>query len=451
MSEAKSVPFQPLADKEAKLQRLIQLQKSRLPTLLAKDERNWDQIPESHYRIDKSAQYVQMQVHNALAQSLGLKNPFFTVYDGPGLDTCLINGKEAVNFSTYNYLGLSSDPRVIAAANEAAHLYGTSASASRVVGGERPPHRKLEKVLADLHGTEDAVVFVSGYGANMSLVSTLAGHNDLIVLDRLIHNSVIQGAKLSGATVQSFPHNDVAALDALLARSRAKFERVLIVVEGVYSMEGDICPLPAIIDLKKRYKALLMVDEAHSIGVLGATGRGVGEHFGVSPSDVDVWMGTLSKSFAGCGGYAAGSTPMAELMKFSSPGFVYSVGMPPPIAAASLAAIQVMQKEPERVRRLAENGAYMLEAAKAAGLNTGSSEGPNIVPVLIGSSVVATKLANLLMEDGIVVKPIIFPAVEDKQARLRFFISSEHKRGQMDCAVETTARYLKQMTDQPRN
>lgn len=442
MSEATSVLFNQLAEKQAKLQNIIQLQKAFLPPVPGQQKDVGYTIPESYYRIEKLPQYVQMQVHNALAQKMGIQNPFFTVCEGPGLDTSVVNGKEVLNFSSYNYLGLSAHPGVIASANEAASRYGTSASASRLVGGERPLHRQLERAIADLHGTDDAVAFVSGYGANVSLVSTLVGPRDLVVLDRLIHNSVIQGAKLSGAAVQSFPHNDINALEALLQRSRNKFERVLIVVEGLYSMDGDVCPLPAISGIKKRYKTLLMVDEAHSIGVLGATGRGIGEHFGVAPTAVDVWMGTLSKSFAGCGGYAAGSTALVELMKFSAPAFVYSVGMPPPIAAAALAAIQIMHKEPERLRQLNDNGRYMLSVAKEAGLDTGSSDGPNIVPIILGSSIVAAKLANGLMEAGILVKPIIFPAVEEKQARLRFFVSSEHKRAQLDKAIETTAKLL---------
>lgn len=449
MSETRSVALDKLADKQAKLQHIIKLQKALIPADLSKQRELGDSIPESYYRIEKSPQYVQMQVHNALAQRMGIQNPFFTVCDGPGLATSLVNGKKVINFSSYNYLGLCGDPRVIASANEAASHYGTSASASRLVGGERALHRELEKLIADLHGTEDAVVFVSGYCANISLVSTLVGPRDLVILDRLIHNSVIQGAKLSGATVHSFPHNDTNALEALLNRSRSKFERVLIVIEGLYSMDGDVCPLPGIIEIKDRYKALLMVDEAHSIGVLGATGRGVGEHFGVRPSSVDVWMGTLSKSFAGCGGYAAGSVPMVEFMKFSAPGFVYSVGMPPPMAAASIAAIQIMQREPKRLRLLSENGSYMLAAAKEAGLNTGTSDGPNIIPIIIGSSIVAAKLANTLMEEGIMVKPIIFPAVEEKQARLRFFVSCDHKRAQLDLAVEKTAKLLAALRDRP--
>lgn len=424
-------------EKQALLSRLIEGHKANASAPQAAVD-----VPESFYRIEKFPRYHQMQLHRALAEKIGLESPFFTLHDGIGRDTAMIDGREVLNFSTYNYLGLNGDPRVTQAALEAAEKYGTSASASRIVGGERPPHRALERALAGLHGTDDAITFVSGFGANVALVSTLVGPKDLVVLDRLVHNSVIQGAKLSEAAVQTFAHNDWQALDALLAAVRSRYERVLIVVEGIYSMEGDICPLDRLVEVKQRHRALLMVDEAHSVGVLGKSGRGVGEHFGVAASAVDVWMGTLSKSFAGCGGYAAGSVAMVELMKFTAPGFVYSVGMPPPMAAAALKAIEIMLAEPERVAALLANGRYFLEEARAAGLNTGLSAGCNIVPVIVGGSVVAARLANALTGRGMEVNPIVFPAVEEKQARLRFFLCAQHSRAQLKTAVQWTAQAL---------
>lgn len=424
------------AEKQALLARIIDTQKTRAVDAPPPD------LPESWYRIEKFPRYHQMQLHRALADKVGLESPFFLLQEDTGRDTTRIAGQQVINFTTYNYLGLNGDPRVIAAAHDAAQRYGTSASASRIVGGERPPHRILERTLADLHGTQDAVTFVSGFGANVALVSTLAGPKDLILLDRLVHNSIIQGAKLSGATVQSFAHNDVEALDAILAGARARYERVLIVVEGLYSMDGDICPLDRLVAIKQRHRALLMVDEAHSVGVLGPTGRGVGEYFHVPADAVDVWMGTLSKSFAGCGGYAAGSAAMVELMKFTAPGFVYSVGMPPPMAAAAACAVQIMLAEPERLARLAANGRHFQAAARAAGLNTGSSIGLNIVPVILGSSVTAARLSNAMLARGIAVNPIVYPAVEEKQARLRFFLSADHAPAQLDAAIAALAAAL---------
>ena len=434
-----------LAERQALLKQVLGARKAALPPSPGEDApaaRADDAMPTSFFRIEAFPRYRQMQLHKELAERVGLQNPFFTVHEGVGRDTTIIDGREYLNFSTYNYLGLNGDPRVNAAAQAAAERFGTSASSSRIVGGERPPHRTLERALAQLHGTEDAVVFVSGYMANLSIVSTLVGPTDAVVMDRAIHNSVVQGAKLSGAAVHTFPHNDAAALDAVLVGMRHRYERVLVIVEGLYSMEGDICPLDQLVEVKARHKALLMVDEAHSVGVVGATGRGVAEHFGIPSSAVDVWMGTLSKTFAGCGGYAAGSAALVDLLKFTAPGFVFSVGMPPPMAAASTEAIRIMTAEPERVSRLQENGRVFVALARAKGLNTGPSRGYNIVPVILGRSVLAGQMSNALMRRGVQVQPIVYPAVEEGAARLRFFLSCQHSVAQLTAAVEHAAEEL---------
>jgi 8-amino-7-oxononanoate synthase len=283
------------------------------------------------------------------------------------------------------------------------------------------------------------VVFVSGHGTNVSTIATLFGPKDLIVHDALIHNSVLEGARLSGAQRRSFPHNDLAALDALLTDIRGEFERVLIVVEGHYSMDGDLPDLPRLIEIKRRHQAFLMVDEAHALGVLGQTGRGSHEHHGIAGTDVDIWMGTLSKTLAGCGGYIAGSRALVELLKYAAPGFVYSVGISPPLAAASLAALRLIQKEPERVVRLQKNARQLLKLAREAGIDTGRSQGYAIVPVIVGGSLKATKLSNQLFERGINVQPIVYPAVEEKAARLRFFISSMHSEAHLSAVIDTLA------------
>jgi 7-keto-8-aminopelargonate synthetase-like enzyme len=220
---------------------------------------------------------------------------------------------------------------------------------------------------------------------------------------------------------------------------------VLIAVEGVYGMDGDAAPLAKLVEVKRRHKALLMVDEAHSVGVLGATGRGIAEHAGVKGTDVDIWMGTLSKTLAGCGGYIAGSGALIDLLKLTAPGFVYSVGMPPALAAASEAALRVMLREPERIAKLRANARLFLELARAKGLDTGNAEGYNIVPVITGRSTLAARLSNALMERGINVAPIIYPAVEERVARLRFFISSAHSDAQIRFAVDTVAEELERL------
>ena len=265
--------------------------------------------------------------------------------------------------------------------------YGTSVSASRLVSGERPVHRALEEGLADAHGTEDALAFVSGHATNVTVIGHLVGAEDAVVYDALSHNSIVQGAMLSGAQRVPFPHNDPAELDRVLARLRPTVKRVLVVIEGHYSMDGDVPDLPAMIATVRRHRASLMVDEAHSLGVLGPRGLGIAERCGVDPASVDIWMGTLSKTLSSCGGYVAGSRALIDYLRCSAPGFVYSVGLSPPLAAAALASLQIMRAEPERVAKLADNAAYFLAEAKAAGLDTGPSVGAAIVPVMTGGSI----------------------------------------------------------------
>lgn len=396
-------------------------------------------IPEAFCRFDRHPGYEKMLVPKAAADRLGLANPFFKVHEGVAGATTVIEGRTLINFSSYNYLGLAGHPAVNKAARDAIDRYGTSASASRLVAGERPIQRELEEALAELYEVEDCIVFVSGHATNVTTLGYLFGPKDLIIHDSLIHNSVLEGAKLSGAARRSFPHNDAQALDRILTDIRTQFERVLIVVEGLYSMDGDIPDLPALIDIKRRHKAFLMVDEAHSLGVLGASGRGLREHYGVAGRDVDIWMGTLSKTLAGCGGFIAGERALVEHLKYAAPGFVYSVGMSPPLAAASLAALRLMRKEPDRVARLRDRAQLLLQLAKAAGVDTGHSQGYAIVPAIVGSSLKAVKLSNTLFERGINVQPIVYPAVEERAARLRFFVSALHTEAQIKSAIDQLA------------
>lgn len=384
------------------------------------------EVPERYCRFDRHPGYQKIRIINEGATKLGIGNPYFRPQDGVAGPTTRIGGKEFRNFSGYNYLGLSGDPRVNQAAKRAIDRYGTSVSASRLVSGERAIHSELEQSLARAYGVEDCVVFVSGHATNVSTIGYLLGPRDLVLHDALIHNSVLQGCQLSGAKRLSFPHNDWQALDELLTAHRRSFEQTLIVVEGIYSMDGDFPELPRFIEIKQRHRAYLMVDEAHSFGVMGASGLGIREHFGLRGPEVDIWMGTLSKALAGCGGYIAGERALVENLKFSAPGFVYSVGMPPASAAASLTALQILQQEPERVAQLQANGRLFLEAARGCGVDVGRSNGYAIVPAITGSSIRAARLAQALFERGINVLPILYPAVEEKAARLRFFLSSDH-------------------------
>lgn len=394
-------------------------------------------IPAAHWRFDQQAGYRQVQLMREGAARLQAESPFFHVHEGRAGAHTVIDGRELLNFASYNYLGLSGHPEVNAAAIAAIEQYGSSVSASRIVAGERPLHATLERQLADLYGVDDALVLVSGHATNVSVIGHLLGARDLILHDAYAHNSIVLGATLSGAQRLSFPHNDIAALEKLLAQQRHRAERVLIVVEGLYSMDGDYPDLPALLALKERYQCWLMVDEAHSLGVLGARGRGIAEHFGIDPRRVDIWMGTLSKTLAACGGYVAGEQALIDNLRHLAPGFLYSVGLSPPLAAAALTALQILLREPERVQQLQENGQHFLHQAKAAGLDTGSSAGLAITPVIVGSSLRAVRLSADLLRAGVHVQPILYPAVPEQQARLRFFLSSEHRSEELQQAIDT--------------
>ena len=313
-------------------------------------------IPEKFYKFHLHPGYQQLRIMNDGGARLGVGNPFFKLHEGLAGATTRIGGKEYINYSSYNYLGLSGHPYVSQAAKQAIDQYGTSVSASRPVSGERPVHRQLEQALAETYQVDDAVAFVSGHATNVSTIGYLFGPKDLVLHDELIHNSIMQGIQLSGAKRLPFPHNDYATLEQILKNQRHNFERVLIVLEGIYSMDGDYPDLPAFVEIKNRYRAFLMVDEAHSFGIMGEKGFGIREHYGLQGSDVDIWMGTLSKALAGCGGYIAGETALVEHLKFLAPGFLYSVGMPPSVAASSLAALELMHQEPELTVTLKARG-----------------------------------------------------------------------------------------------
>jgi 8-amino-7-oxononanoate synthase len=383
--------------------------------------------------------YREMRMIRAAGEALGISNPYFRVHDAIAGAETSIGNQTYLNFASYNYVGLNGDPRVSAAAKAAIDRYGTSVSASRLVSGERGVHRELEQALAELYNVEDCIALVSGHATNVTVIGNLVGPQDALLHDTLIHNSVLQGALLSGATRVAFPHNDPAAADRLLAGIRSRHRRALVVIEGHYSMDGDAPDLAAFVALARRHRAWLLVDEAHALGVLGARGFGIAERCGVDPREVDLWMGTLSKALASCGGYIAGRRSLVEYLKFSAPGFVYSVGMPPPNAAAALEALRILKKEPERVARLAANGQLFRDRAKAAGLDTGPSVGASIVPIITGGSIRAGRLSDALYRRGINVQPILYPAVPEPLARLRFFLSSEHTETQILSAVDILA------------
>jgi 8-amino-7-oxononanoate synthase len=386
--------------------------------------------------------YSEQQLLRAAASTLGLRDPYFLVHEGCAGATTVVGNRELVNFSSYDYLGFNRNPVVRESAHRAIDHYGVSASASRLVAGERPVHRALETALAEHYRRSACVTYVSGHAANVATIGSLLNPRDLVLHDALAHNSIVMGAVMTRAERRTFAHNDMVSLDATLSAVRSQFNRVLIVAEGLYSMDGDICDLPALIEIKDRHQAWLMIDDAHGLGVLGSRGRGVFEHFDIDPRGVDIWMGTLSKTLAACGGYIVGSEALVEFLRHAAGGFVYSVAMPPPIAATALAALELLQREPQRVARLRANARRFASAARAAGLDTGASAGEAIIPVITGSSVRAVALSQRLFDRGVNVQPIIYPAVPERLARLRFFLSSEHTPDQIDSAVQLVASEL---------
>ncbi len=384
-------------------------------------------------RLDVSEleSYREIRMIEEAAEYLGIADPFFREHQGIAGAETLIGNRSYVNFASYNYIGLNGDPRVTAAAKAAIDRYGTSVSASRPVSGERPVHRELEQALARIHGAEDSIALVGGHSTNVTVIGHLLGRNDVIVHDALIHNSIVQGAILSGARRVPFRHLDAEAADKVLADTRPRHGHALLVIEGHYSMDGDVPDLAAFVAVARRHSAWLMVDEAHALGVLGPRGFGSADRAGIDPGEIDIWMGTLSKSLVSCGGYIAGRKELIEYLKRMAPGFVFSVGMAPSAAAAALAALEILEAEPERVARLNQRATLFLHLAREGGLDVGGSIGAAIVPIITGSSIRAARLAQAMFRRGVNVQPILYPAVPERAARLRFFLTAEHSEAQL--------------------
>ncbi|WP_177228219.1 aminotransferase class I/II-fold pyridoxal phosphate-dependent enzyme [Hyphomicrobium facile] len=351
-----------------------------------------------------------------------------------------IDGKQLVNFGWCDYLGLSDHPEVMAAARSAIDAFGCCISASRMISGSLDMHRQLETELADFFGFENSLTFVSGHAANVSTIATLVNKGDLVIHDEFVHNSAIVGARLSGAEIKPFKHNDLESLVRLLLQNRDSFQNVLIVIEGLCSTEGDCVDLSGLIEIKEKFGCWLMIDDAHGVGVLGESGRGVAEYAGVDPRKIDIFMGTLSKSLASCGGFIAGNADLIELLKYSAPGFVYSVGLPPAVTAAALASLRILKREPERVHRLHDNSKLFFRDCRARGFDTGTSIGLGMVPVIVGSVKNTGKLLERMQEQGFNPSPIIYPGVRFNASRLRFFISSEHSVDELQSCAEALSR-----------
>jgi glycine C-acetyltransferase len=353
-----------------------------------------------------------------------------------GGSRAVVHGREMLMFASYGYLGLLGHPRISEAAKAAVDKYGTGTHGVRLLAGTLDLHHQLEAALADFKNTEDAVCFSSGYVTNLTAVSTLVGRHDAVICDKLDHASIVDGCLLSGADFYRYRHNDMADLERVLAKLEPEIAK-LVVVDAVFSMDGDIADLPNIVRLCRQYGAWLMVDEAHSVGVIGATGRGIEEHFGLD-GGVDVMMGTLSKTIPSVGGYLAGSQDLIHYFKHASRAFIFSAALPPAQAAAAKAALEVILDEPERVQQLRRNAAYFTACLKALGFDTMATE-TAIVPILCGPDERAYEMARACQRRDVFVLPVVSPAVPEDLARLRATVTAAHTQAEIDQALEVIA------------
>ncbi|MCL1796438.1 MAG: aminotransferase class I/II-fold pyridoxal phosphate-dependent enzyme, partial [Clostridia bacterium] len=416
-------------------------------SLFVKEKLSGETVPSVRAPVTPITRFEDTPEYTAFSQRLqsigDQKNPYFIPHDSALSDTSVMNGKQVLNFGSYNYVGMSGRQETRNAAKAAIDQYGTSASGSRLLAGEKTLYLQLEKELAEWKHAEAALVLVGGHSTNVTLVGNFCGKDDLILYDALSHNSIQEGCRLSEAASKPFPHNDTAALSQMLRQLRHEYAKVLIVVEGVYSMDGDMAPMPEIVALKKKYGCFLLVDEAHSACVIGKTGGGVDEHFNLAPTDIDIKMGTLSKGLGACGGYLAGPRAIIDYLRYNLPGFVFSVGISPPLAAATLTAIRTLRENPSIVERLHANIRTFLSEAHARNLNTCLAQETAIIPVLVGRDEDAFLLSTALGERGVFVPPAVYPAVPKNRARLRFCVISEHNEHQIIQALDTLTEIAK--------
>ena len=362
---------------------------------------------------------------------------------GSAQDTeVVVDGKHVLNLSSNNYLGLTTHPRLKAAMIEATEQWGAGSGAVRTIAGTMTIHEDLERRLAEFKHTEASLVFQSGFTANLGVLQSLVREGDVIISDELNHASIIDGIRLSKAERSIFKHKDMDDLERHLEKHRDKRVK-LVVTDGVFSMDGDIAPLPAIVERAERFGALVMVDDAHASGVLGENGRGSVNHFGLD-GRVDLQMGTLSKAIGVLGGYVAGAQAVRDFLIHRARPFLFSTSHPPGVAAACIAAIDVLLAEPERIDRLWNNTARFKEGLKRLGFETGASETP-ITPVIVGKGAVAMEFSDRLFKLGVFAQGIGFPTVAEGRARIRTIVTSVHTDAQLDRALEAFAKAGKEL------
>jgi 8-amino-7-oxononanoate synthase len=383
--------------------------------------------------------------------------PYFRLIESQAGPVVEMEGRETIMLGSNNYLGLTGDERVKAAAREALETYGTALTGSRFMNGTIPLHVELERELADWMGTEDALVFTTGYQANVGCIGTILQPGDTVICDTADHASILDGCKLSGARLRPFRHNRMDKLETMLERAVADESGALVVVDGVFSMEGDLCDLPPIVELCKRFGARLMVDEAHGVGVLGERGTGACELFGLE-DEVDLRMGTFSKSLASCGGFIAGPADVIEYLKIASRAFMFTASAVPAAVGAALGALRIIRAEgPQLMARLLDNATYLRQGFRDLGLKVvepgtlpdGGEATTPVVPVIVGEDWQAVLLWKALFDAGVYTNVALHPAVPPGGALLRTSLMATHDREQLDRALEIFSDVIKGFPELP--
>lgn len=368
--------------------------------------------------------------------------PYFRCIESEQHTEVTMSGKKVLMFGSNSYLGLTNHPKVIEAAIEATRKYGTGCAGSRFLNGTLDLHLELEKELAQFVGKEDAIIYSTGFQVNLGVVSCVTGREDYIICDELDHASIVEGRRLSFSTTLKFKHNDMVSLEKELQKCRPEAVK-LIVVDGVFSMEGDIANLPEIVRLSKKYNASIMVDEAHGLGVLGHQGRGTCDHFGLS-DEVDLIMGTFSKSLASIGGFISGDESIINYLRHNSRSYIFSASNTPAATAAARAALHIMMNEPERIKSLWDNTNYALNYFRELGFEIGNTATP-IIPLYVRDMEKTFYVTKLLFDEGVFVNPVIPPACSPEDTLIRFSLMATHKREQIDFAIEKIVKCFKKL------
>lgn len=373
------------------------------------------------------------------AKALGVY-PYFREIESDQDTEVIINGKKVLMFGSNSYLGLTNHPKIKEAAIAAIKKYGTGCAGSRFLNGTLDIHVELEKRLARFVGKEEAIIYSTGFQVNLGVISCLTGREDYIIWDELDHASIIEGRRLSFSTQLKFKHNDMASLEKVL-KSCSEDKVKLIVVDGVFSMEGDVANLPEIVALAKKYNAAIYVDEAHGIGVFGRQGRGTCDHFGVA-QDVDLIMGTFSKSFASLGGFVATDSITANYLRHNSRSYIFSASITPASTAAVSAALDIMESEPERIEHLWEMTHYALDGFRNMGCEIGNTSTP-IIPLFIRDNNKTFRITRELFDEGVFVNPVVSPAVPSDSTLIRFSLMATHTKEQLDFALDKIQKCFK--------